>query len=135
MFRKYRNKNGITLIEMVIALAFIVTITLFVFSGFLFGSQSFFSQTAQVDSQSQVRTALREITVDIRKSEGDVVYEGNVLAIGETIYSLDNNELKRNGKTVAVRINSMHIEVDNTEITVSITGTDGLTLATGVEVR
>lgn len=90
-----KNEKGITLIELLAALALVSMVILLASSVQLFGQKQVNNQTNEIQNQSNVRLALNIVTKEIRKAS-NVSVTNNVLTINNTdIYKLENNILKK----------------------------------------
>ncbi|AGK55095.1 PilW family protein [Bacillus sp. 1NLA3E] len=118
-----KNEKGITLIELLAALALVSMVILLASSVQLFGQKQVNNQTNEIQNQSNVRLALNIVTKEIRKAS-NVSVTNNVLTINNTdIYKLENNILKKNNEPLISNIQSFTITKTEDKVTITITNT------------
>ncbi|WP_026475849.1 PilW family protein [Alkaliphilus transvaalensis] len=114
-----KNNKGITLVELIVALAISSIIIGLIFSTLVFGSRSFNVQADQIDNLSSVRNAMDLITREIRKAES-VDINNNVLTLDEYVYKLENNSITKNGQVIISNIEKFEIVRSNNRIDIEI---------------
>lgn len=106
------NSKGITIIELLIALALISIVMSGLMTAYWSGNSAFKKQIAGSDAQYMARTAMQWVVADIREAS-EIIIENNQLLIttieNETVwYKLDdNNQLLRNRVPVAENITNI----------------------------
>jgi prepilin-type N-terminal cleavage/methylation domain-containing protein len=87
--KQYNNKKGITLVELVIALAILGIVLTIGYNLFLAGLKSYGRQIDNADNQARARQAIRQLTREMRKADQiDIIDESNI-KIDDTLYSFD----------------------------------------------
>lgn len=117
-----KNNRGITLIELIIVLVTIGVIISISFSVLIFGFRIFNIQTSSIDNQSIVRSVIRDITKEIRKSNGGIEVTSTSIEFKENglIYDFQGDKLLKNGNIIASGIKSFNPIIDGNKITVEI---------------
>lgn len=126
-----KNERGITLVELLGSLALMSIILLLIGSVHLFGQRQFRDQSADINSQSQVRYVMSQVTSDIRSITSDQVTgdtEG-VLNLGVNVYEHNNSSaiLSRNGVVISENIKTFTWAINDEEVDVHIELTVGST--------
>lgn len=85
----FKNEKGMTLIELLAALALMSIIIALIGSAHIFGQKQYRNQTEEINYQEQVRYVMAAITKEIRSSEADQV---SVISINEI--TIDTNNYK-----------------------------------------
>lgn len=137
-----KNKKGITLIELLIAMAIFVAIG-FIASMFLIQGVSIFNQESEKSTElASVREVLSHITNHLRLTpEEQVLVNDDVLTVNGIDYELDGNILKYGGNALTQEIADFKVtrnpegEDDDDIIHISITSTQGKTLETSYKLR
>ncbi|OES44225.1 PulJ/GspJ family protein [Domibacillus iocasae] len=121
-----KSEQGITLIEVLAALAILSTILIVITSVQLYGQRQFVQQQEEITVQSDVRTVLKMMTVQIRSADQDSVkVESSQLIAGDSIFSYDasSKELLLNGTVLAENIDAFSVtETAEREINIKIKG-------------
>lgn len=121
-----KSEQGITLIEVLAALAILSTILIVITSVQLYGQRQFVQQQEEITVQSDVRAALKMMTVQIRSTDQDSVkVESSQLIAGDSIFSYDasSKELLLNGTVLAENIDAFSVtETAEREINIKIKG-------------
>lgn len=136
-----KNQKGVTLIELLAAIALLSVVLLVANSIHLFGQKQMSDQTAEIQSQSNVRLAMDIITKRIRKASTISVDNNGVLTLDNTdVYKLDNNNLTQNSQPIINNLQKFNIQYDGSKITVTIadlpnTNTPQTTLSTTIYIR
>ncbi|WP_181347476.1 PilW family protein [Thalassobacillus sp. CUG 92003] len=133
------NQRGMTLVELLAALAVMTIVLLLMGSLSLFGQKQFMSQTNSVEDQANVRHAVSFLTKEIRGAES-VSVDDHVLSIDNDNYQLIDGEIVRDSTTVAQSIKTFHVVKSSNEIKINITGAsqhdgDGKSLSTVIYLR
>lgn len=119
-----KNENGITLVEVLCALALLSIIVVLASSVQLFGQKQVKSQVTNIQNQSNVRLALNMITTDIRSGKS-VSALNNVLTItladnSTIVYQLNGNTLTKNNQPVISDVQSFILTPDTNFINVKV---------------
>ncbi|MDP4156047.1 MAG: prepilin-type N-terminal cleavage/methylation domain-containing protein [Bacillota bacterium] len=136
-----KNQKGVTLIELLAAIALLSVVLLVANSIHLFGQKQMSDQTAEIQNQSNVRLAMDIITKRIRKASTISVDNNGVLTLDNTdVYKLDNNNLTQNSQPIINNLQKFEIQYDGSKITVTIadlpnTNTPQTTLSTTIYIR
>ncbi|WP_453994653.1 prepilin-type N-terminal cleavage/methylation domain-containing protein [Bacillus nitroreducens] len=116
-----RNNKGITLIELLAVLALLSMVLLLATSVHLFGQKQMSNQTSQIENQANVRLAINILTKEIRKANRTEV-SNNVLTINNTdTYTLEKNEITKNGVAIISSIKDLKISKDGNKIKIDVT--------------
>ena len=76
--KQYNNKKGITLVELVIALAILGIVLTIGYNLFLAGLKSYGRQIDNADNQARARQVIRQLTREIRRADQiDIIDEYN----------------------------------------------------------
>ncbi|PXW90038.1 prepilin-type N-terminal cleavage/methylation domain-containing protein [Streptohalobacillus salinus] len=114
-----KNEKGITLVELLAALAILSIILLLVGSAHIFGQRQYFEQNKTIQLQDEVRAAMSQLTTDVRKVTADTgatVTRTNgttTLTLGENNYTHQASTLKRNGVVISDYISTFNWEEPN----------------------
>lgn len=136
-----KNNKGITLVELIVALAIFSIIISLTFSMLLSGNRTFNMQIDDVEDFSSVRNGMDYITREIRKADKVDVLLNNILKLNETddydgdIYKLHNNSITKNGSIVISNINEFNIKRDNSKIDIEIKGKENPPLSSTIYIR
>jgi prepilin-type N-terminal cleavage/methylation domain-containing protein len=136
-----KNQKGVTLIELLAAIALLSVVLLVANSIHLFGQKQMSDQTAEIQNQSNVRLAMDIITKRIRKASTISVDNNGVLTLDNTdVYKLDNNNLTQNSQPIINNLQKFDIQYDGSKITVIIadlpnTNTPQTTLSITIYIR
>lgn len=114
------NEKGVTLVELLLALAIISMILLLIGNVQLFGQKQFTSQNKNIDQQANVRLAAKMITKEIRKAN-EVEIDGNTLKIGDDVFELKGTDIEKNGEAIIHHIDDLKFTPLNDGITLEIT--------------
>jgi len=121
-----RNERGITLVELLGALALMSIILLLIGSVHLFGQRQFRDQSADINSQEQVRYVMSQITSDIRAVTIDQVDDTEgVLELGANVYEHSDTSLRRKGVVISENIKTFTWVINGDEADVNIELTVG----------
>jgi prepilin-type N-terminal cleavage/methylation domain-containing protein len=136
-----KNQKGVTLIELLAAIALLSVVLLLANSIHLFGQKQMTDQTTEIQNQSNVRLAMDIITKQIRKASAINVDNNGVLTLDNTdIYKLDNNSLTKNNQPFITNLQKFDIQYDGSKINVTIadlpnSNTPQTTLSTTIYIR
>jgi prepilin-type N-terminal cleavage/methylation domain-containing protein len=115
-----KNNRGVTLIEILCALALVSMVLLLANSVNIFGLKQVSEQTSDINNQSNVRLAINIITNEIRSAQ-NVNVSNNILTINNTdVYKLNNQSLTKNGQAIILDIQKFNIVMNGKQIFVSI---------------
>jgi prepilin-type N-terminal cleavage/methylation domain-containing protein len=115
-----KNSRGVTLIEILCAIALISMVLLLANSLNIFGLKQVNEQTNDINNQSNVRLAINIITKEIRSAQ-NVKVSNNILTINNLdIYKLDNHSLTKNGQAIIPDIQKFNIVMNGNQILISI---------------
>lgn len=109
-----RNNNGLTLVELLVALSLLSIILLFASSIFLLSQNQMKTQSKEVQVQTEERLAMNRVTRDIRRADSVEVNGSHELVINETdIYKLEGTDLKKNNEVIATNIKVFNVSKDD----------------------
>lgn len=134
----FKSNKGVTLIELLAALALLSIVVLLASSIQIFGQNQTKNQTTEIQNQSNLRLAINMITKDIRRAksgaENVIVSVPNTELQINTInnntppikYKLDKNILLKDDQPLVSNIKEFKLvkAVDNTNIVITITSND-----------
>ncbi|KAB8137491.1 prepilin-type N-terminal cleavage/methylation domain-containing protein [Gracilibacillus oryzae] len=121
----FKSEKGITLVELLAALALMSVIIALISSVHLFGQKQYRDQTAEISNYNEVRTVIALITSELRSTSADLIkVEDNTLKIDEDLYSLSSTHLNKNGQTISSQISEFSIKKTGTEVDISVTSTE-----------
>jgi len=120
------RQKGVTLIELVIAMALISVITILAFSALLFGSRNFSFQSSDISNRTQVNNVVRDITNEIRKGVDldEIEIFGNKLVVGSVEYLLVGNEIQKNGEFLAGNIEMFEAQKESGALKLTVKAVD-----------
>lgn len=136
-----KNQKGVTLIELLAAIALLSVVLLLANSLHIFGQNQMTNQTTEIQNQSNVRLAMEIITKQIRKASTINVDSNGVLTLDNTdIYKLDNNSLTKNSQPLVTNLQTFNIQYDGSKVIITIadlpnTNTPQTTLSTTIYIR
>jgi prepilin-type N-terminal cleavage/methylation domain-containing protein len=141
--KQYNNKKGITLVELVIALAILGIVLTIGYNLFLAGLKSYGRQIDNADNQARARQAIRQITREMRKADQIDIIDENNIKIDESLYSFDKNSytILKDGNVFVTGIRSFKTELVEAdfrikiEITTLANGGKEVTLSSYLSVR
>ncbi|WP_222860094.1 PilW family protein [Bacillus andreraoultii] len=108
-----RNDNGLTLVELLVALSLLSIILLFASSIFLMSQNQMNIQSKEVQVQTEERLAMNRITRDIRRANFVNARGHQELVINNTdIYKLEGTDLKKNNELIATNIKVFNVSMD-----------------------
>lgn len=123
---RLKDERGITLVELLIALAILLILLAIGYNFFSVGLKSFSGQREQVDNQMKARQVLREISAELRKGDPNeiLIHPPHSLQIGEEVsytFEEDSHTLFKNKKVFVTGIKSFSAEKDEGRISLEIT--------------
>lgn len=112
-----KDEKGITLVELIIALAISLIVLAVGYNLFSFGLNSFSRESDNVDNQAKARRVLREISLDIRKVDAaSIVIQSDeaeeTVFIGDVSYTFqkETHTLLKNGEVFVTGVKSFSVE-------------------------
>ncbi|MDL4841680.1 PilW family protein [Aquibacillus rhizosphaerae] len=101
-----KDEKGITLVELLGALALMSVVILLISSVHIFGQKQYVNQSQDIENQSNVRLAIASITKDIRTTDPALITspDNSTLIIDEKTYTLTNNKITVNGNEMVSNI-------------------------------
>jgi prepilin-type N-terminal cleavage/methylation domain-containing protein len=135
-----KNQKGVTLIELLAAIALLSIVLLLANSIHLFGQKQMTDQTTEIQNQANVRLAMDIITKQVRKASTIYVDNYGVLTLDTDIYKLDNNNLTKNNQPLVTNLQKFDLQYDGNKIKVTIadlpnSNTPQTTLSTTIYIR
>jgi prepilin-type N-terminal cleavage/methylation domain-containing protein len=135
-----RNKKGMTLIELLLALAIVSVVMAAAFTILATGMKTYNIDKNSSIGQGSLRGAMITITKTVRKAPaGAASITGiKVLTVSSKSFTIDSGNLKYGGVVIANNIASIYADytdATHTVIQVDLTSTDGNTLSTQVRVN
>lgn len=115
----FRNENGVTLVELLGALALLGIILLLISNVHIFGQKQFVNQTAQINHESNVRYAMNVITKEIRTATS-VSVSNNVITTETSTFKLVGNELYQGSTVVEEGIEEFIVQQAGNKISIKI---------------
>lgn len=116
------GKKGITLVELLLTIAILAVAAGLMYTLFGQGLSLYTIETESADEQQNLRQVLSDITNSARLAGADSIEaENNVLTIGDSVYSLSEQNVLRNGTAIAERIVLFEVSIDNTKSLLSVT--------------
>lgn len=130
-----KNKRGITLIEVLLAMTLITVAALLMYSFFGQGFSLYKVESKSAEEQTNLRQVLSEITNRVRLADpSTVTYSGGVLTVDGKNYSYysTGNEIRRDGKTLATGVSAFNVTLSGKLLSISITSTAGTIISTSL---
>lgn len=116
-----REERGITLVELLGALALMSIVLLLMSSAHFFGQRQFHQQSVDMKHQEEVRFVMRRMTSDVREvGDHSVDLVNDKLYIGEVTYQLTDQSLLRDGKVISEYIEQLNVELNEDKIELSV---------------
>lgn len=137
----FKNRKGITLIELIIALALISIVLVIGYNLFFSGLNNYGRQVDNVDNQTRARQAIRQISGEIRKASSVDVIDEYSIDIDGVLYKFqeDENTLLRDGNDFMSGIKLFTTSRNGNEINLEITtlakDSHEVTLSTLINIR
>lgn len=115
------NEKGITLVELICALALLSMVLLLASSIHMFSIKQSTVQKTEIQRQSDDRLAMNMLTKEIRKADSSKVkVEHNIITIDGTSYYLEGNSLKKGDQVFVSNIESFSAALDGDKIKLKI---------------
>jgi Tfp pilus assembly protein PilW len=117
------NEKGITLVELLAALALVSLVILLAGSINLFGNKQTSSQKTEIQNQSNDRLAMNIVTKAIRQADPttvEVINDQNVLKINEVTFKLDGSSLKKGADVLISGISKFTVKRTGDQILLEI---------------
>ena len=137
-----KNNRGVTLLELISALALLSTILILANSFHLFGQKQMNNQTSQIENQENVRYALNVLTKEIRSADKVEVSEDALILNHSDQYKLDleTNTLTKNNISIVTGIKQFTVTNENNKVNLTISSVpdklgQSVTLSTVIYVR
>lgn len=119
-----REERGMTLVELLAALALLSIIIMLVGSAMFFGQKQYSKQTETIAKQDEVRFVMSTITKEIRSHHADeVTVADRVLTIGTDQYKLNTSQLLKNGVVLSDQIAVFNVIKQDEQIDITIEST------------
>jgi len=128
-----KNKRGFTLIEILVTLTLVVVVAGLMYTFLGQGISLYTMQNEAAQEQMNMRQVLSDITNRIRLTDpANITYSNDVLHVGDTTYyySSVNNEILRNGTTLATGIGGFTVLMQEGLLEISIVSTAGTVVST-----
>ncbi|MCD5325680.1 MULTISPECIES: PilW family protein [Pontibacillus] len=119
MKRFLRNEEGVTLVELLAALALLGIVILLISNAHLFGQKQFVSQSEQIENESNVRYAMNVITKEVRRAE-TVTVSSDVLKTNAHEFELRGNRIFKDQSVLVENIEMFSVQKNNEKITITI---------------
>ncbi|GAA5416245.1 hypothetical protein Pryu01_01277 [Paraliobacillus ryukyuensis] len=119
-----REERGMTLVELLAALALLSIIIMLVGSVMFFGQKQYSKQTETIAKQDEVRFVMSTITKAIRSHHADeVTVADSVLTIGTDQYKLNTSQLLKNSVVLSDQIAVFNVIKQDEQIDITIGST------------
>ncbi|MEK5441652.1 MULTISPECIES: prepilin-type N-terminal cleavage/methylation domain-containing protein [unclassified Fredinandcohnia] len=116
-----KSERGVSLIELLAAIALLSVVLLLASSVHLFGQKQMNSQSDEVQIQSQERLAANIITKEIRKAKTVEVKNPNQLTLNDTdTYKLEGTTIKKNNEEFMTKINGFSVSKNENKVSLKI---------------
>ncbi|MDQ0232810.1 prepilin-type N-terminal cleavage/methylation domain-containing protein [Metabacillus malikii] len=123
-----KNNKGVTLVELLAALALLTLILLLANSFHLFGQKQMIDQSKTIQEQANIRLVMNILSNEVRTGKVEVPVKNNTLKITTNnktnIYKLESNKITRNDEPIVDKIGVFNVKSTGTtrpEITIDIT--------------
>ncbi|MDW0109651.1 hypothetical protein [Sporosarcina aquimarina] len=118
------NNEGLTLVEVLAVVVLLSFVFLLIASTQLFGQREYNTQSEKIMNEESVQFLIKDITREIRKVDDNskikIGTTHTVLSIGDVVYSLQDNELKKNDSVWATDISDFNVKFNPARDTLSI---------------
>ena len=105
------NKKGMTLVELLVAIAVLGFVLAGVTTIVSFASKFFSEEDSSIVRQENLRIVTVNFEKDIRKSDQNVTENSGCVLIGSITYCLVNNEITRNDVIIAKEIDTFDVNL------------------------
>lgn len=134
------NKKGITLVELLLAMAILGVVVAVTFTVLTAGIKTYNLNYKSTVGQQELRSAMIKITKQVRNAaSGSVAITGTkVLTVSSKDFTVSSGSLLYDGKTLAQNMASISADYTDTghkTIQVDLTTSDGNTLSTQIRVN
>lgn len=137
-----KNNRGVTLLELISAIALLSTVLILANSFHLFGQKQMNNQTSQIENQENVRYALNVLTKEIRSADKVETSEDDLILNHSDQYKLDltTNTLTKNNISLVTGIKQFTVTNENNKVNLTISSVpdklgQSVTLSTVIYVR
>ncbi|QST00006.1 prepilin-type N-terminal cleavage/methylation domain-containing protein [Pontibacillus sp. ALD_SL1] len=114
-----RNEKGVTLVELLAALALLGIVILLISNAHMFGQKQFVSQSAQIENESNVRYAMNVITKEVRRAE-TVSVSSDTLQTNSHAFELRGKNLYKGESVLVEDIEEFSVQEKSGKITITI---------------
>lgn len=140
MMNKSKSKKGVTLIELIVAMAIVAIIIASSSAAIVMGVKTFNRNFNTTIGQENLRQAMMKITKNVRNNASTVSITGtNVLTVGGKNYTVTSGSLTYNGQSLAQNITSIVANYTDTAkktvVQIDLTSADGNTLSTQISLN
>ena len=127
------NKRGLTLIEVIVAVALVAVAALLMYSFFGQGFSLYTKGTESADEQMNLRQPMSDITNKVRVTKADnIAVSGGVLSVGSVDYSLKNGSILRGDAVIATAISTFDVSINSGMMSIRIVNEKGTALETSL---
>lgn len=123
---RWKNDQGITLVELLASLAILSIVILLVGSVHIFGQKQFINQTESASQGNELRYSLSVISREVRRAES-VKWDDDArtLTVDTIQFRYSENRLSRNGETLAENVSDFQAPTNQEQgkVEITITGT------------
>jgi prepilin-type N-terminal cleavage/methylation domain-containing protein len=136
MMKKEKSRKGVTLIELIVAMAIVAIIIASSSAAIVMGLKTYNRNFSTTIGQQNLRQAMMKITKNVRNNASTVSITGtNVLTVGGKNYTVSSGSLTYNGQSLAQSMTSIaanYTDSSHTIVQVDLTSSDGNTLSTQI---
>jgi competence protein ComGF len=116
-----RNEKGISLIELLSALALLSMVIMLISSTYLFGQKQFSSQSEQIQHEANVRYVMNVLTKEIRTSPAAAIsVANNKITTPNGEFRLQGNAIYRDNLLLEAGIADFTVKKTENKITIKI---------------
>lgn len=115
------GKKGLTLVELLLTVAILAVAAGLMFALFGQGLSLYTIGTKSADEQQSLRQVLSDITNSARLAGAGIDADGNVLTIGDNVYSHSGENVFKNEAVIADKIVSFQVSIDSAKSLLNIT--------------
>ncbi|SFQ47932.1 prepilin-type N-terminal cleavage/methylation domain-containing protein [Psychrobacillus psychrotolerans] len=113
MRKHWNTEKGITLVELVAALALASIVMLLVYSVLMTGTKQYKNQLEKNNQLTDISYVLKVITRDIRKTENPQLISNSEINLNGNNYSKSGDNITRNGVVIASSVERFDIKEDD----------------------